>query len=163
MCTRNALAAALAAFLAAGAASAEAKRAAFFGMKVIDMSLGGNQDAEEARARMLEQQLVETLEASGRFAFVDIEPVAADAARFENLAHCNGCDSEFAARLGADVAITGEVQKTSNLILHISVYLRDAATGALIGGGSADIRGNTDESWRRGMDFVLNRRILVEP
>jgi hypothetical protein len=154
--------AALLAALVAGAAPAEPLSAAFFGVKVIDTSLGANHDAEDARALMLEAQLVETLEASGRYAFVDVAPVAAEAARYSNLAHCNGCDAALAAKLGADVAITGEVHKTSNLILHISVYMRDAATGALVNGGSADIRGNTDESWRRGLAFILKRRILAE-
>lgn len=156
------MAALAAAAFAAAPAAAEPAAAAFFGFKVIDTSLGADHDAESARALTLERQLVEALEASGRFRFVDIAPVAAEAARYENLSHCNGCDSMFARRLGADFAISGEVQKTSNLILHISVYVRDAQTGALVNGGSADIRGNTDESWRRGLDFVLNRRILAE-
>jgi hypothetical protein len=93
---------------------------------------------------------------------MDVAPVAEKADLYANLAHCNGCDARLARELGAEVAITGEVQKTSNLILHISVYLRDAETGALAGGGSADIRGNTDESWRRGLDFIVKRRILRE-
>jgi len=152
---------ATAAALAATAAMAGPQAAAFFGFHVIDTSLGASQSAEAARARMLEGQLVKTLADAGRFAFVDIAPVAVEAARYDNLAHCNGCDADFAKRLGAAVAITGEVQKTSNLILHISVYVRDAATGALVGGGSADIRGNTDESWRRGLDFILRNRILA--
>jgi hypothetical protein len=29
-----------------------------------------------------------------------------------------------------------------------------------VGGGSADIRGNTDESWTRGIDYILRNRIL---
>ena len=150
------------ALLFAAPAAAEPVPAAFFGMAFIDASLGGDGAAEAARIAMLEARLVETLAASGRYAFVDVAPVAEAADRYQNLAQCNGCDADFARDLGADVAITGEVQKTSNLILHISVYLRDAATGALVGGGSADIRGNTDESWRRGLDFILERRILKD-
>ena len=42
------------------------------------------------------------------------------------------------------------VQKVSNLILNINLELRDAATGQTLDVGSVDIRGNTDESWRRG-------------
>jgi hypothetical protein len=149
-----------AALAVAGPAAAEPLKAAFFGFLVVDNSLGANHDAEDARARQIEAQLVETLESSGRYVFVDIAPVADQAARYANLAHCNGCDAAFAADLGADVAITGEVHKTSNLILHMGVYIRSAETGAMVAGGSADIRGNTDESWRRGVDFILKRRIL---
>ncbi len=146
--------------LLAAPAAAEPVKAAFFGFRVVDNSLGANHDAEDARARLLDAQLVEALEASGRYAFVDAAPVAEEAARYANLAHCNGCDAALAAKLGADVAITAEVHKTSNLILHMGVYLRSAETGAMVGGGSADIRGNTDESWRRGLKFILERRIL---
>ena len=32
---------------------------------------------------------------------------------------------QYAQKLGADVAVTGVVQKVSNLILNISIYLRD--------------------------------------
>jgi hypothetical protein len=144
----------------AAPAAAEPQKAAFFGILVVDNSLGGNHDAEDERARKMERLLVETLEDSGRYAFVDVSPVADEAARYSNLAHCNGCDAEMARALGADVAITGEVHKTSNLILHIGIYIRSAETGALVNGGSADIRGNTDESWRRGVEFILKRRVL---
>jgi hypothetical protein len=151
------------ALAAAAPAMAQApERAAFFGFVFIDTSLGASQEAELARTRMIEARLAEALEASGRYALVDTAPVAEAAGLYANLAHCNGCDSRFAADLGADIAVTGEVQKTSNLILHMSVYMRDAETGALVGGGSADIRGNTDESWRRGIDYIVKRRILRE-
>jgi hypothetical protein len=152
---------AIAVLLTANVAQGQPVRAAFFGVTVIDMSLGGDQTAESRRALMVAERLAALLEGSGRYAFVDVDPVMGDAARYANLAHCNGCDAAFARRLGADVAITGEVQKTSELILHMTIYVRDAATGALIGGGSADMRGNTDESWRRGVDFIVNRRILA--
>ena len=146
--------------LQATIAAAEPVKAAFFGFLVVDNSLGANHDAEDARAVAIGAQLVETLEASGRYVFVDTAPVADEAGRYANLAHCNGCDSDLAAKLGADVAITGEVHKTSNLILHMGVYVRSAKTREMVAGGSADIRGNTDESWRRGVDFILKRRIL---
>ena len=56
--------------------------------------------------------------------------------------------------------LTAEIQKTSNLILHINVYMREAGTGRLVNGGSVDIRSNTDESWMRGMNYILKNRIL---
>lgn len=146
---------------APGAAETPA-RAAFFGLTFIDASLGASDAAERARLAMLEDRLVEALEASGRYAFVDPAPVAETLDLYANPAQCNGCDARLARELDAAVAVTGEVQKTSELILHITIYLRDAETGALAAGGSADIRGNTDESWRRGLDFILKRRILRE-
>ena len=40
------------------------------------------------------------------------------------------------------------------------VALVGADVGDLVGGGSADIRGNTDESWQRGVSYILRNRIL---
>jgi hypothetical protein len=146
--------------LATAAPAGEPLRAAYFGADFIDMSLDGDDADERRRIGLVDARLVEALAASGRYAFVDVAPVRAKAARHEALSRCNGCDAPLAAELGAAVSITAAVQKTSNLILHLSVYVRDAATGALVAGGSADIRGNTDESWTRGIDFIIRRRLL---
>lgn len=135
-------------------------KAAFLGIHLIDTSLGPSHEDEDARVDMIGKRLVEALGASGRYLFVDAAPVADEAARYENIAQCNGCDADFARDLGADLAVTGEVQKTSNLILSITVYMRDAKTGKLAVGGSSDIRGNTDESWRRGIDYIIRNRLL---
>lgn len=145
------------------AAAVEAQRSvADFGVVFLNTSPEETTPDEERRLAALEQRLRHGMDASGQYAFVDTGPVAQKAALYRNLAHCNGCDARLAQELGADLALTGEVQKTSNLILSISVYIRDAQTGALVGGGSADIRGNTDESWRRGIDYILRNRILRE-
>lgn len=135
-------------------------KAAFLGFHLIDTSLGASHEDEDVRVDMIGKRLVEALEASGRYVFVDAAPVADKAARYENIARCNGCDADFAHELGADMSVTGEVQKTSNLILSITVYIRDAKTGDLAVGGSSDIRGNTDESWRRGIDYIVRNRLL---
>lgn len=138
----------------------EPYRIAYFGVLLLNTSPEETTPDEERRRAALEARLREGLEESGRFAFVDTAPVAKKADLYQNLAHCNGCDARLANELGADLALTGEVQKTSNLILSMSIYIRDADTGQLVGGGSADIRGNTDESWRRGIDYILRNRIL---
>lgn len=143
-------------------AAAEPMKAAFFGITFIDSSLDPSQDAEHRRVAMISDQLVAALSASGRFVFVDTSPVASKANLYANLADCNGCDAALADELGADVAITGIVQKTSNLILSFSLFVRDAKTGALSNGGSADIRGNTDASWTRGVRYIVKNRILRE-
>jgi hypothetical protein len=74
---------------------------------------------------------------------------------------CGGCDVKFAQQLDADLFITGVVQKVSNLILSINVYLRDAHTGRLVAVANADMRGNTDESWSRAMRYIIRNRLLA--
>ena len=137
-----------------------ARTIAFFGVTFLNTSPEGTTPDETRRLGALEARLRAALADSGRYAFVDTGPVAEKAGRIANLAQCNGCDARLAAELGADLALTGVVQKTSNLIISISVYVRDAETGALVGGGSADIRGNTDEAWARGIDYILRNRLL---
>ncbi len=146
----------------APAQAKEPAAVADFGVLFLNTSPEQTTADEERRLAALAARLREGLEQSGRFVFVDTEPVAKKADLYQNLAHCNGCDARLAKELGADLALTGEVQKTSNLILSISIYVRDADTGQLVGGGSADIRGNTDESWRRGIDYILRNRLLRE-
>ena len=53
------------------------------------------------------------------------------------------------------------VQKARNLILNINVYREDARTSKMEFVKSVDIRGNTDESWQRGLDYIL--RHYFEP
>ena len=64
---------------------------------------------------------------------------------------------------GANWAAWGTVQKVSNLILNINVYMEDAESGKMKFARSVDIRGNTDESWRRGLDYLLRNYLLREP
>ena len=52
------------------------------------------------------------------------------------------------------------VQKVSNLILNMNIYLRDVHTGHS-SAASADMRGNTDESWSRAMSYLVRNRLLA--
>jgi hypothetical protein len=55
------------------------------------------------------------------------------------------------------------VQKVSNLILNINVYMEDAEAEKMEFVKSVDIRGNTDESWRHGLDYLLRHYLFSEP
>jgi len=148
----------------AGAARADSPKVAVFDFEMIDDSLQGEVSGpradEQARLKRVGEQVRRTLAESGKLTVVDIAPVAA-AAHGSNLQACGGCDVEFARRLGADLAITGTVQKVSNLILNVNFYLHDAHTGQLVTSMSADMRGNTDESWTRATDYLLRNRLLA--
>lgn len=145
-------------------ASAQQK-VAFFGLTMLDTSLQtatqGDDPAQAARLAALEDMARDRFRAEG-FAFVDLTPEQTAIDRVANPAKCYGCDTRIAARLGADFSLVGEVQKVSNLILTINLQLREASTGTLVKGGVVDIRGNTDESWSRGMRYILNNRIFRE-
>ncbi len=156
---------ALCSFTSWSSSAAVPVRAAVFDFEWIDTSLegamGGLRQDEQQRLQELGERLRRALAASGRFEPVDITPVAEEA-RHLNLQACGGCDARLARGLGAQLAITGTVQKVSNLILNINIYTRDATTGRLIAVSSADMRGNTEESWFRTLDWLVKNRLLAE-
>jgi hypothetical protein len=140
------------------------KRAAFFGVTFIDSStegeLRGVRTDEEARIELMRAQIAETLREQG-LDLVDLSPVQDELDRTRNPARCNGCELRMAKRLGADYAVVSEVQKVSNLILSMNIYVRDTATGRNLRGQAVDIRSNTDESWLRGARYILRNNIFA--
>ena len=80
------------------------------------------------------------------FRIVAIPPeIGREIATGPEISGCNGCERDFARRIGANWAAWGTVQKVSNLILNINVYVEDAEAGKMEFVRSVDIRGNTDE------------------
>src|SRR5512143_3567839 len=114
-------------------ARADPPKLAVFDFELIDTSLPGEfygSKPELERLQRLGDQLRKELAESGKFTLLDIAPVNA-AAHGSNLQACGGCDVQLAGQLGADLEITGVVQKVSNLILNLNIYLRDVHTGNL--------------------------------
>lgn len=143
--------------------AAEPRKAAVFDFELIDTSLEGQmrgkQPAEQARLVMVSDKLRQLLAESGRYAVVDIAPVAGKIDAAGLLYGCNGCESDFAREIGADLAVRGVVQKVSNLILNMTIYVTDARTGGHVDGMSVDMRGNTDESWLRAVSYIVRHRL----
>jgi hypothetical protein len=148
----------------AGADDNVSPRIAFFGFHLINTSLEQTTATEERRIRELDDLFQDKLSASGRFKLVAIPPdIQKEIAAGPEIGNCNGCERDFAKRIDADRAAWGSVQKVSNLILNINVYMTDVQTGKPAFTRSVDIRGNTDESWRRGLDYLLRHYLLEEP
>jgi hypothetical protein len=145
-------------------ARAQPLNTAVFDFEMIDTSLEGEMHGarmdEQARLKRVGDQLRKGLAKSDKFIIVDIAPVEAEALK-SNLQACEECDVALAQRLGADLSITGTVQKVSNLILNMNVYIRDVHTGKVVISMSADFRGNTDESWSRAANYLLRNRLLA--
>jgi hypothetical protein len=144
--------------------AAEPPRLAVFDFEMIDTSLPGEvygpRADEHDRLLRTAEQLRKELGESGKFQVLDISPVNA-AAHQSNLQACGRCGVKLAQQLNADLEITGVVQKVSNLILNINVYLRDVHTGRLVTAASVDMRGNTDESWSRATRYLIRERLLA--
>jgi hypothetical protein len=146
----------------AGPDGKDVPRVAFFGFEFINTSLEPTAQAEVERIRLINDILRQKLAA--RFEVVDIPPnMTKEIASGPAISNCNGCQREFAQRVGANWAAWGTVQKVSNLILNINVYMENAASGKREFARSVDIRGNTDESWQRGLDYLLRNYLFREP
>jgi Protein of unknown function (DUF2380) len=150
--------------LALTCAHAAEPKVAVFDFEFEDTSLEGATNGprvdEQARIVALGDQLRNRLAKSGRIDVVDIAPVEARA-RASNLQACGGCDASFAREVGAQFAVTGWVQKVSNLILNMNIAVRNVETGQVIWAKSADMRGNTDESWSRALDWLVTNYLLA--
>jgi hypothetical protein len=148
----------------AGAQADAIPRLVFFGFELINTSLEPPNPLEDRRLGMLDGLFRDKLDASGRFKIVDIPPdLQRQIAAGPAIRNCNGCQRDLAKKIGADRAAWGTVQKVSSLILNINVYMEDAQTGMLVFVKSVDIRGNSDESWRHGLDYMLRNYLLEEP
>jgi hypothetical protein len=147
--------------LAAPAAQAEAPLAAVFAFELDDTSLQGEMRGQDqgdlARLAKLDVQLREGLARSGRYTPVAVPTDPSEPSWWT----CDGCEVAPARKAGARYSVIGWVQKVSNLILNINIVIRDVQTGQRVAAGSVDIRGDTDESWKRGISYLLQNRILV--
>ncbi|HWP14436.1 MAG TPA: DUF3280 domain-containing protein [Xanthobacteraceae bacterium] len=149
--------------LSCSAANAREQLAAIFDFELTDTSRENQlapHDAEhQARLALVTERLRTKLAESGRFSVVDIAPVAKEA-RASNLQACGGCDVTLAQQVGAELSVTGMVFKISNLILNMTIFVRDAKTGRSVAVAQASLRGDTDESWRRTLDWLVRYRLL---
>ena len=155
--------AALALLLAPAVASAGPK-AAIFPIELIDVSIDGELGArpEEAqRLALVTRELRQLAARDGGYELVDLSGLAAETEKAAPLHRCGGCEVDIARRAGADIAVTGTVRKVSNLILGITIQVREVTSGRLIRVLQADIRGNTDESWLRGIRWLVANRLLA--
>jgi Protein of unknown function (DUF2380) len=144
-------------------AVAAAPKLAVFDLELIDTSVEGNAPPPKAvqdRLMRAGEQLRRELAQSGKFEIVDIAPVKT-AAHDSNLQACGGCDVEFAQQIGADLVLTGVVRKISDLIINISLFVRDVPSGRLVAAMNADMRGDTDESWSRTTGYLVRNRLLA--
>jgi hypothetical protein len=143
-----------------------APKAAIFPFELIDASLegelGGARQDEARRLVLVTQELRQLVARDGGYELVQLTGLEPEIARAQPLRKCNGCEADLARQIGAEVAITGTVQKFSNLILNLNIYVQDAASGKLARAMSVDVRGNTDESWLRGLRWLVANRLFVE-
>ncbi len=147
----------------AQSAAMAAMRAAVFDVELIDTSTEGAyygiREDQTKRLALLGETLRQKLREKGLYEIVDVAPAAEAIAKSQKLSDCEHCAVDIAKSLDADVAIVAYVQKVSNLILNINIQILDVKTGRTLLLTSADIRGNTEESWLRGLNWLIKNRL----
>ena len=115
-------------------------------------------EAENRRIALISDALRQELDERGLYRVVDNHAAAGLISDFkarQNLRDCNGCEVDIGKALHADVIVIGWVQKVSNLILNINVQAKDIHTGEVLYAKSVDLRSNTDQSWLRGIHYMV--------
>lgn len=158
------LVAALAALtLAAPTRAAEAPSLAFLGTHFQNDNEGlePTTEAERARLRRTGEEFTQQLAASGRYRIIPTtDAVLAKIAAGQTVGECGGCEIDYGRALGADIVAWLRVQKVSNLILNMNVYMADVTSGRMLLTKSVDLRGNTDDSWSRSLAYLVKNSVL---
>ena len=154
-----------AAFLSAPA-MADPQRIALLGVHLQNDNEGyePTSDAERNRMKAVAAQFEKLLTESGRYTFVPVpasEQQKIDAGQL--VGACGGCEYDYGRDLKVGQIAWIRVQKISNLILNINVYMADVAKEKATFIHSVDLRNNTDESWMRGINYLVRNYLLPAP
>jgi len=146
---------------AAIAESTTPQKVAFVGFRIINDAIEPVSEAEKNRAKLLDRIFVVQLQKTGRFEFVPIpKAIAEEIDKGPFIGECNGCEIDYGKKVGADLFAWGTIQKVSNLILNLNVYMESIQSRQLTYIKSVDIRGNNDRSWTKGLEWMLKYYML---
>jgi len=119
-------------------------------------------DAERARLKRTGEEFTQALTESGRYRIVPTtDAMRAKIAAGQAVGECGGCEIDLGRQLGADIVAWIRVQKVSNLILNMNVYMADVKSGRMQLTKSVDLRGNTDDSWSRRLRYLVKNSVLT--
>ena len=140
----------------------DARSIAFFGFRLINTSIQPPSEAEFQRLKLLDALMEERLEASDRYKVISVpEGTMRDVEKGQDFGQCN-CEADYGKKVGAQLVGWGTVQKVSNLILNINVYIADVETNEYVFIRSVDIRGNSDRSWTKGLEWLIKKYLLPQ-
>ena len=111
------------------------------------------------RLAAAEQQLRQGLTERGLYRVADAgatqQVVDRLKTQHEYLYRCPDCPQTIGQAAKTDLVVMGWVQKVSELILNINVEVHDPKANRVVLAKSVDLRGDNDESWNRGLRFML--------
>jgi hypothetical protein len=147
-------------FLLTAATAEAAPKAAVFDCQLSNLDAQPPTQADQDRLPRVSDELRQEFNKSGLYDIVSTVPLKEKVEKSAKLRSCGGCAVKFAKELGADFAITCEIQKVSNLILNFNVYIKEIGANAPEKSYSVDMRGDTDESFDRAVKYIVQNNIL---
>jgi len=114
------------------------------------------------RLKLVADELKSLMAKDGRYAVVDLSAQAGEIEKASPFHDCGGCEVPIAKEAGADLAVTGYVDKVTDALLSVRIVARDTKTGELTKTMSATVNGNTDELWLHGVRYLWRNRFNVE-
>ena len=153
----------LAIFPVLSLAAVAAPKVAILPFDIRDAEIEGDpfakpKDTDIARMRLVAAELKTLMEKDKTYEVVDLAPFAAEIEKASPFNKCDACEVEIAQKAGADLAVTGFVDKLSDALISLQLFVRDTATGEMKKTMSAEIRGNTDELWLHGIRYLWKNR-----
>ena len=137
---------------------------AVFEFELEDFSAAGRAKAVAAETSYLAQATDEAeqqLRASGRYTVIDAVHSEISAAKGQGLRNCGGCEAPIALSLGADQALIGVVTKISMTEYTVRFRISSAQDDGPISTYSTDLRMGADDSWSRGVRWLMQNRMLA--
>ncbi len=144
------------------AATAAPAKVLVFDMEIVDTSGEGSNPDHAGRLERMTGILREGLKASGRYEVIAVRDTAVAAGAPGSMASCNGCELDLGRKAGADIVVTSFIHKISTLVLNVRIMMRDSGTGETVAMGIADIRGDNERAWRRGVEWLLQHRLQTD-
>jgi hypothetical protein len=114
------------------------------------------------RLKLIADELRTLMQKDGRYAVVDLSPKKKEIEAAAPFNQCNGCEVPIGKEAGADIAVTGYVDKVSDALINLTIVARDTKTGVLTKTMSASINGNSDDLWLHGVRYLWKNRFNVE-
>lgn len=147
--------------------AAAATKAAIFPFDFHDAQQDGemfpqNDPEDLRRLQLVADELRSLMQKDGRYDILDLSSKAKEIEAASPFYKCDGCEAPIAKDAGADITVTGYVDKLSKAALNMQIIVRDASTGKPTKTMSATINGDTDEMWLHGIRYLWKNRFSVE-
>jgi hypothetical protein len=140
---------------------------AVFDFELEDSSAGGGIVAQDAYDRKYLAQATEMakrlLVESGRYSLIDTKGAGTEAVVARGIRNCGGCEASLAQKLGGEQAMIGIVNRISRAEFTASIRVVDARSGAIVSSGFTNLRMGANDSWPRGVKWLMNKHVLAAP